>query len=236
MISRNEFDTLTQAIGIEKGGADYELFASYCEELKDWNSRVNLTAIKDDEGIAVKHFADSLLPLTLFPLPAGCSLIDVGTGAGFPSIPMKLVRGDISLTLLDSLEKRLVFLRHLCAKLGIAAETVHLRAEDAGKNPLYREKYDIATARAVASLSALAEYCLPLVKVGGAVLALKGSGGREEAEQAQNAVKLCGGEIEQVLDYNLPNSDPRTLVILRKKAPTPPKYPRNAAQSAKNPL
>ncbi|MEG0854518.1 MAG: 16S rRNA (guanine(527)-N(7))-methyltransferase RsmG [Angelakisella sp.] len=236
MIAREAFDQMMRSIGIETEGQDYLLFERYCEELKEWNEKMNLTAIVDDEGIAVKHFADSLLPLTLFDLPEKCSLIDVGTGAGFPSIPMKLLRRDVNLTLLDSLEKRLGFLRHLCGRLGIDAATVHARAEDAGKNPLYREKYDVATARAVAGLNLLAEYCLPLVKVGGVVLALKGSNGREEAELAKNAVALCGGTIEAVLDYKLPNSDPRTLVILRKKSATPPKYPRNSAQSSKNPL
>lgn len=234
MIEKVKFDLLMAEIGIV--GADYLQFERYCEALKDWNGRMNLTAIADDEGIAMKHFADSLLPLTLFELPRNAGLIDVGTGAGFPSIPMKLLREDISLTLLDSLEKRLGFLRHLCGELSIEGAAVHARAEDAGKNPLYREKYDVATARAVASLSLLAEYCLPLVKVGGVVLALKGSGGREEAEQAQRAVSLCGGELEALIDYKLPNGDPRTLVVLRKKSPTPPKYPRNSAQSTKNPL
>lgn len=234
MIQKLKFDELMGQIGIE--GADYGRFERYCTLLQEWNQRMNLTAILDDEGIAVKHFADSLLPLTLWDLPRNASLIDVGTGAGFPSVPMKLLREDLSLTLLDSLEKRLGFLRCLCGELGIEATTVHARAEDAGKNPLHRERYDLATARAVASLSLLAEYCLPLVKVGGVVLALKGSSGREEAEQARNAIALCGGEIEAVIDYKLPNSDPRTLVLLRKKTATPPKYPRNSAQSSKNPL
>lgn len=236
MIEKAKFDGLMAEIGIAEGGADYELFAYYCTLLQDWNQKMNLTAIVDDDGIAIKHFADSLLPLTLFGLPQGCCLIDVGTGAGFPSVPIKLLRGDISITLLDSLEKRLGFLRHLCGELAVDAVTVHARAEDAGKNPLYREKYDVATARAVASLGLLAEYCLPLVKVGGVVLALKGSSGREEAEAAKNAVSLCGGEIEQIMEYKLPNDDPRVLVILRKKSPTPLKYPRNSAQSSKNPL
>lgn len=236
MIAKENFIQLMEDIGINAEEQHYLLFSRYAQTLVEWNQKVNLTAITDDEGIAVKHFADSLLPLTKFDFKESCRLIDVGTGAGFPSVPMKLVRPDIQLTLLDSLEKRLNFLRNLCGELGIDAATVHARAEDAGRQERYRERFDVATSRAVASMAELAEYCLPLVKVGGVALALKGSSGGEEAAAAKTAIALCGGSLEQVVEYKLPNGDMRSLVILRKVSSTPPKYPRNSAQMAKKPL
>lgn len=236
MLLKEEFLPMLEALGIQADDTHYHRFARYAAELVEWNQKVNLTAITDDYGIAVKHFVDSLMPLTLLELKANASLIDVGTGAGFPSVPLKLIRPDLRLTLLDSLDKRLTFLRHLQSHLGFDASCVHARAEDAGRQEAYRERYDLATSRAVADLSQLAEYCLPLVKVGGRLLALKGSTGQEEAKKAQNAIKTCGGAIEAVHDYQLPNGDPRTLVVVKKISPTPPKYPRNSAQIAKRPL
>ncbi len=236
MIEKQSFLQLLSQAGIEPMEEDYVKFSIYCQMLQEWNEKINLTAITDDQGIAVKHFLDSLLPLTMFDLPDHARLIDVGTGAGFPSIPMKLIRPDLQLILLDSLEKRLNFLRNLSARLGIDAVTLHARAEEAGRDPKHREKYDVATSRAVAAMGVLAEYCLPLVKVGGVLLALKGSSGRQEAEDGKRAIELCGGRVEQIHDYALPNGDPRTLVIVRKISQTPPKYPRNAGQISKRPL
>ena len=236
MIEKQAFLDLLSQAGIEPMEEDYLKFSIYCQMLQEWNEKINLTAITDDEGITVKHFVDSLLPMTMVDLPEHPRLIDVGTGAGFPSIPMKLIRSDIQLTLLDSLEKRLNFLRNLSAQLGIDAVTLHARAEEAGKDPKHREKYDVATSRAVAAMGVLAEYCLPLVKVGGVLLALKGSSGRQEAEDGKRAIELCGGRVEAIHDYALPNGDPRTLVIVRKISQTPPKYPRNAGQISKRPL
>ena len=236
MIQKTEFTKLLSKINIDEKSDFYDMFSVYCEELKSWNEKVNLTAIIDDENIAIKHFCDSILPLTLVDIPQNSSLIDVGTGAGFPSIPMKIVRKDIKLSLLDSLEKRLVFLRHICDEMGLEYETIHARAEEAGKKVDLRETYDVAVSRAVASMSLLAEYCLPLVKVGGIVVALKGSGGRQEVESGENAIKLCGGVVENIIDYTLPNNDLRTLVILRKVSPTPTQYPRNSAKISKKSL
>ena len=236
MIVQSKFSQLLKEIAIEEKSSFYNLFSIYCKELQEWNEKINLTAIVDDDGIAVKHFCDSILPLTLVDIPENASLIDVGTGAGFPSIPIKIVRDDIEITLLDSLEKRLVFLRHICNEMSLDNKTVHGRAEEAGKNKDYRECFDIATSRAVASMALLAEYCLPLVKVGGMVLALKGSSGKQEAEDGKRAIELCGGTIENITEYKLPNNDPRTLVIIRKTSPTPAKYPRNSAQISKKSL
>ena len=236
MVARERFEKIMEEISIPIEGEDYLLFSIYCGALQEWNQKMNLTAITDDEGIAVKHFADSLLPLTLFDIPANARLVDVGTGAGFPSIPMKLIRRDLQLTLLDSLEKRLGFLRYLCGRLGIDAATLHARAEEAGRDPRYRERYDVATSRAVASLGTLAEYCLPLVRTGGVMLALKGSGGEEEAREGRAAVELCGGRIRDILRYQLPGGDSRTLVVVEKISQTPTKYPRPSAQISKRPL
>ena len=179
MISNAAFVQLMQQIKLPSAAAEYDRFALYCTQLQEWNQRMNLTAITDDEGVAEKHFADSLLPLTMVQLPVGASLVDVGSGAGFPGLPRALARPDLRVTFLDSLQKRLTFLAQLTQMLGVPAAVLHARAEDAGQDKKYREQYDVATARAVANLNALAEYCLPLVKVGGLVLALKGAAGEE---------------------------------------------------------
>ena len=236
MIEKETFEQLLTSISIQPQEDDYLLFSRYCTLLQEWNQKMNLTAITDDEGIAIKHFVDSLLPLMLWPLPRNARLIDVGSGAGFPSVPIKLIRRDLYLTLLDSQEKRLVFLRHLCSKLGIDAVTLHLRAEAAGRSSAHREKYDIATSRAVASLPLLVEYSLPLLTPGGLMLALKGSNGQEEAISATTAIALCGGKLEKVLSYRLPTGDPRTLVVIKKISQTPTKYPRPSAQIVKRAL
>ena len=236
MIPKEQFTDLMAGIGMARAAAEYDAFKTYCEELKVWNGKMNLTAITDDEGIAVKHFADSLLPLTMVELPERARVIDVGSGAGFPGLPMAIVRRDLRLTFLDSLNKRLIFLSELSELLGIDAVTLHSRAEDAGRNPVYREKYDVVTARAVAPLPQLAEYCLPLVNKNGIFLALKGAAGREEAKSAENAIKTLGGVIEKITDYALPGGDARVLIVVRKVLPTHPRYPRETSQIKKKPL
>lgn len=236
MISQQEFTALMEEIGLPEAAAEYDRFALYCSELQEWNEKINLTAITEDKEVAVKHFADSLLPLTMAALPEGARLVDVGSGAGFPSLPMALVRGDLKVTFLDSLQKRLTFLAGLTEKLGVAAGTLHARAEDAGRDAAHRERYDIATARAVANLATLSEYCLPLVKVGGVFLALKGSNGREELAAAESAIQKLGGRVEKVVDYAIPGGDGRVLVVIRKEKPTPKQYPRAGGAIKKKPL
>lgn len=236
MISEERFSTLMGEIGLPEAAQEYARFALYCAELQEWNRKINLTAITDDEGIAVKHFADSLLPLTMTELPQAARLMDVGSGAGFPSLPMALVRGDLRVTFLDSLQKRLRFLEQLSEKLRVPSTTLHIRAEDAGRNPVHREKYDVVTARAVAAMSTLAEFCLPLVKTGGVFLALKGSSGREELAAGSNAITQLGGKVEAVHDYTLPGGDARVLLVIRKERPTLPRYPRETSQIIKKPL
>ena len=236
MISQAAFTRLMETISLPSAAGEYDRFALYCTELQEWNRRMNLTAITDDEGVAEKHFADSLLPLTMVTLPAGASLVDVGSGAGFPGLPMALARPDLRVTFLDSLQKRLTFLAQLTQKLEVPARMLHARAEDAGQDPQYREQFDIATARAVANLNTLTEYCLPLVKVGGLFLALKGAAGEEELAAAQGAITKLGGRVEAIHRYALPSGDARVLIVIRKERPTPPQYPRTAALMKKSPL
>ena len=204
MIPKEAFEAMLAEAGL---AGEYQPFARYCQLLQEWNQRMNLTAITDDQGVAEKHFLDSLLPLTLWELPRGARLIDVGTGAGFPAVPIKLLRPDIQITLLDSLQKRLTFLEAVCSQLGIQAELLHARAEDAGRDPARRERYDVATSRAVAGMDLLAEYCLPLVRPGGVLLALKGSGGAAEAQAGAAMVERCGGTLRAVKEYALPSGD-----------------------------
>lgn len=235
LISFDEFKKLFEGASLDVTDEQYDKFTKYADLLVEWNEKINLTAITDPEGIAIKHFLDSVLPLSMFDIPENASVIDVGTGAGFPGIPMKIMREDISLTLMDSLNKRVSFLSEVCDSIGICADCTHERAEDSGSGEK-REKFDIATARAVARLSVLAEYCLPFVKVGGAFVALKGADCAEEIKSAYTAIKTLGGKTEKVIEYTLPTGDKRTLVIIRKIAPTPKAYPRPKGKMNKKPL
>lgn len=213
-----------------------EQLALYREMLLDWNTRLNLTAITQPEEVAIKHFLDSLLPLGLWELPQGASLVDVGTGAGFPGVVLKIARPDLRLTLLDSLQKRTAFLKALSQSLGQQNEILHGRAEELARNPAFREAYDVATARAVAELPALCEYCLPLVKVGGAFLALKGPAGPQELQAALPAIEQLGGAPQAPLPYRLPDGSERVLCVVEKRSQTPTLFPRKSHKITKAPL
>ena len=197
---------------------------------------MNLTAIIEPLEIVIKHFIDSLALLTAVELPQGASVIDVGTGAGFPSVPVKIVRPDIRLTLLDSLNKRVVFLGALSAALEQENDCIHFRAEEAGRNPEYREQFDLATARAVAHLRELSEYCLPFVRVGGRFAAMKGGDVDAELAESSKAIELLGGEIEKIKHFLLPDDSRRSIIIIKKISQNTTKYPRPSAKIAKNPL
>ena len=243
MIDTRLLCTYAAEYGITLDTVACEKFNRYAQLLVDWNQRMNLTAITDPHGIVLKHFADSLTALTVLPQKSHLSLIDVGTGAGFPGIPLAIARPDIRLTLLDSLNKRLTFLKEVCSDLGIRAECVHARAEDGGKNIEWRERFDVATARAVAAMPILSEYCLPFVKVGGCFIAMKGPDSDAETAAAQRAVELLGGKITAAKALTLPcqphggvEQQERRLFVVEKNKPTPPRFPRPSAKISKEPL
>lgn len=213
----------------------YNQFEVYAKYLVEYNQKVNLTAITEHTEIYIKHFLDSLIPLTYEDIPKGASIIDVGTGAGFPSVPIKIYRPDVKLTLLDSLNKRIVFLDSLCSKLGFTdVECIHGRAEEFGKDANYRECFDYATARAVANLPTLNEYCMPFVKVGGSFIAMKGTS--EDLELAKKSISTLGGKISKDVTYQIPPQDSRRIIVIKKVANTPNKYPRISGKIKSKPI
>lgn len=228
--------------GKEINEQNIEQFTTYMELLKEWNQKINLTAIEDDRDIIVKHFIDSLSILP-YVKDKKQTLIDVGTGAGFPGIPLKIVYPNLEVTLLDSLEKRVKFLNEVINATNISGnnefppiKAVHGRAEDMGINPIYREKFDIAVARAVANLPVLLEYCLPFVKINGLFIAMKGSN-TEEIGNSTKALDILGGKIEKIEKMELPSTNiERNVVVIRKFRQTPTKYPRKAGKPSKEPL
>ena len=222
--------------GVELNPEIRERLSVYGELLLEWNEKMNLTAITDPGEVLYKHFYDCLLFFSAVSVPNGAKIIDVGTGAGFPGMVLKIARPDIQLTLLDGLNKRLIFLNEVLARLGLSAETVHMRAEDGGRAAQFREKYDIACARAVAAMPVLCEYCLPFVKPGGIFAAMKGSNGTEEAAAAVNAAKLLGGGKPDIICRELRKNEQRTFILIKKISQTPTKYPRPGGKIAKNAL
>lgn len=220
------------AAGIEIDAEKAKKLAELSEFMVEYNKNVNLTAITDFKEIVEKHFIDSILPFTSLKIAENSSFIDVGTGAGFPSLPLLIWRDDLKGTLCDSLQKRCVYLEKACEKLGIKAEIVHARAEELGRER--REKYDFATARAVSAMPVLTEFCLPFVRKDGLFIALKSV--NEDAKSAENAIKTLGGRLEEVRDYALPSGDKRRIMIVKKISQTPTKYPRSFANISKKPL
>lgn len=235
-INNDRLIKMCQEYGIEVSADMAKRLSIYADMLVQWNEKINLTAITEYEEIEIKHFLDSLLLLTAIDIPKGSSMIDVGTGAGFPSVPCAVVRGDVKLTLLDSLNKRINFLTELSNSLGVNANCIHSRAEDGGHNKKLREKFDFATARAVARLRELSEYCLPFVKVGGYFVALKGYDCDEEVKEAKSAISQLGGEIVDVKKYNLPMDNKRAIIIIKKISQCSTSFPRKAHVMAKKPI
>jgi 16S rRNA (guanine527-N7)-methyltransferase len=233
---------LTQAIhhqlGLRLSRAQLSALSLYERELVDWNTRLNLTAIRDPQEIRIKHFLDSLTCLVALREASVGRLIDIGTGAGFPGIPIKIFYPKMQLTLVESVGKKAEFCRHVVKILDLqGVEVVQERAETLGQDPTYREQYDWAVARAVAILPVLAEYLLPLVRVGGSMLAMKGESGPVEAHTAEHAVRLLGGHLRQLLPITLPGVvEERYLVVIDKVAATPIGYPRKVGVPAKRPL
>ena len=233
---KNKMIELARMINVKLTEEQVEDFFKYMNLLLEWNEKINLTAITDVDDIILKHFIDSMTVLKY--IEKDKSIIDVGTGAGFPGIPIAIMREDVKITLLDSLNKRINFLNEVCSELKINnIETIHGRAEEAGQNKQYREKYDIAVSRAVANMTTLSEYLIPFVKVGGICICMKGSEIDHELEQAKFAIKELGGKIEKVEKFNLPDSDiERNIVIIKKIKPTPNRYPRKAGMPSKMPI
>lgn len=228
-------------LGIILKESHLSLFQTYYEELVEWNRRFNLTAITDYEGVQVRHFLDSLSCLLVLPraeLQAGARVIDVGTGAGFPGLPLRIVCPGMRLTLLEATRKKVDFLEHLLGRLGFSdVEVIHARAEDLGHRPNYREGYDWAIARALAEMPTLVEYLLPLVRVRGAVLAQKGENAPAEVHSAEEAIRILGGRVRKLVPVDLHGlAETRYLVIVDKVAATPEKYPRRPGMPEKRPL
>ena len=219
-------------------GRQVMALVTYEKELLEWNQKFNLTAIRDTESIRTKHFLDSFSCVLAWKASPPDRLIDIGTGAGFPGIPLKILYPNLKLTLVESVGKKAMFCQHIVRVLGLEhVDVIQSRAEDLGQNPQHREKYDWAVARAVANLNVLGEYLIPLVKVGGMMLAQKGESGPAEAQSAEEAMKILGGKLKQLIHVTLPSvAEDRYLVVVEKIAATPPKYPRKPGIPMKQPL
>ncbi len=231
----------TRDLGIPLQESHLALFRTYYEELVAWDRRFNLTAITDYEGVQVRHFLDSLSCLLALPGAdrlAGARMVDVGSGAGFPGVPLKILCPAIQLTLVEATRKKVTFLEHLVERLGLShVEVIWGRAEELGQRPDRRERYDWAVARAVAEMPTLAEYLLPLVRVGGTMLAQKGEGAPAEVHAAEKAIRILGGHLRRLLPVDLHGlAETRYLVVVDKVAMTPPEYPRRPGMPAKRPL
>lgn len=236
MISKELLRSTVADFGVVLNEKQLDIFDKYAEMLVEWNKKFNLTAIKSPDDIVIKHFADSLLIMKSVRFSYGQKLIDVGTGAGFPGIPLLIANNDIDVTFLDSTGKKLIFIDAVLNEIGLSGKTIVGRAEEIGQKPDYREKFDYSTARAVSELKVAAELCLPLVKQGGSFIAMKGAKALEEADSAKNAIELLGGTIDKYDTASLPYAGERTVFLIKKISQTSTKYPRNYSQITKHPL
>lgn len=225
-----------EKLGLSIDDCKITQFQKLAELLVEQNKTMNLTAITDPDGIAVKHFADSISVLTATEFAENARVLDVGTGAGFPGIPLLIMRPDLDMTMLDSTAKKLKYVANTVDELGLSANVLHTRAEEAGQSKEYRETFDIVCSRAVAALNVLCEYCLPFVKVGGYFVAMKAAKAQEEIDGAKDAIKLLGGKIVEEKSFKLSDGGERNIIIIKKISHVPPKYPRVSAQIAKKPL
>ena len=237
-MTREEFAQALIAQGIELSTRQLEQFDQYFRLLVEWNEKMNLTAITEEGQVYLKHFYDSLTPAFFFSFHQVSTVVDIGGGAGFPSIPLKICFPHLHMTIIDSLNKRIGFLQHIVQELGLqGVDPVHGRAEDCGQDPAYRESFQLVVARAVARLNLLSEYCLPFAQVGGHFLALKGSDISLELNEAKKAIKTLGGKTRKVETLELmENAGERNIVIVEKVERTPRNYPRKAGIPAKKPL
>lgn len=236
MINTALLKSEAEKIGIFLDDIALSRLDKYAEMIVETNKTLNLTAITEPDEILYKHFIDSLSLLTVVDLKEGAKVIDVGTGAGFPGVVLLIARPDIRITLMDGTNKRLNFIRSVLDEIGLDAEILHSRAELAGKDKAYREKFDLVTARAVANMNTLSEYCIPFVRVGGVFAPMKAAKADEELDSAEGAIKLLGGKVRKVCHLNIENCGERCIIITEKISQTPPKYPRASAQISKKPL
>ncbi|ART78478.1 16S rRNA (guanine(527)-N(7))-methyltransferase RsmG [Sutcliffiella horikoshii] len=237
-MNKEQFISLLEEKGISLSSQQLSQFDTYYKLLVEWNEKMNLTAITDEEEVYLKHFYDSITASFYVDLNQELSLCDVGAGAGFPSIPLKICFPNLKVTIVDSLNKRITFLQNLANELGLKnVHFVHDRAETFGKNADYREKFDLVTARAVARLSVLSELCLPLVKEGGMFVPMKAAAASEELEKGKKALQILGGKLEKVHSFSLPlEESERNILIINKIKSTPKKYPRKPGTPNKQPL
>ena len=234
MIDKKRFTDLCKKNGITLDNTALDRFDMFARLLVEWNKKMNLTAITEPQEIEVKHFLDCLLVQKYFDFSSVKTAVDIGAGAGFPSIPLLICNENVEFTLVDSLNKRLDFLSVVCKELGINANLFHSRAEELGQDEDFRESFDLALARAVAPMNVLSEYCLPFVKSGGSFVALKGS--NDDITPAQNAIQTLGGELVNNVSYKLNDGDLRTLAIVKKISQTPTQYPRKPKKISTKPL
>ncbi len=235
-ISSELFTEELRKFNIELNDIAVNRFDKYAEMIIEWNKKFNLTAITNPDDIVIKHFTDSLSILSYLNFEKNQSLIDVGTGAGFPGIPLLIANPDINVTFLDSTGKKISFIENVLSELDLKGNTIIGRAEETANKKEYRESFDFCTARAVANLRELSECCLPFVKVNGTFISMKSAKTDEEIKDAKNAIDILGGEIEKVKSFELSDCGERTLIFIKKSRLTPTKYPRNYSQIMKKPL
>lgn len=236
MINKSLLKCEAEKIGVLLDETALDRFDLYAEMLVETNKTLNLTAITDPDEIVYKHFVDSLALLSCVNFKDKAKVIDVGTGAGFPGVVLLIARPDLKMTLLDGTNKRLVFIANVLDELGLEADIVHMRAELAVKDESFREQFDVVTARAVANLNTLSEYCMPFVKIGGYFAPMKSTKTEEEVASAKGAIKILGGKIKEIKELSIDNCGERYIILTKKISQTPPKYPRASAQISKKPL
>lgn len=236
MLNKDLFYTTIKQFNIEIDDNAFARLDTFAQMLIETNKSFNLTAIKEPDDVTIKHFADCLAIFKYVEIPENAKIIDVGTGAGFPGLVLKLARPDIEMTFLDSTKKKLGFIENVLNECGVKGETLHMRAEEAAQLSKYREQFDFATARAVAALPVLSEYCLPFVKQGGSFISMKSAESNEEMDAAKKAIGILGGKINEDIVFDLVENMPRRIITIKKNSQTPTKYPRPSAQIAKKPL